>query len=302
MQKGFTLLELLISLSITLVLGAAVFQLFQQNERVFNDQTLITEMNQAARAAIFQAAGEIRVAGQGVPTYAESFGDAPSEETVAILSGSTVTRINFRAGLAPTSTDVTAPRPAQFTLGIPTVVTVADATGLYNSVGGSPAGRFAYFWGAADAYRWNWVRASLRSVSPASGSVGVTAVSIGPAGVGASPNQFSESPTMTLEEAFSLFYDSSTRSMRRTTASNMSDPIHPVWAPANELVPNVTQLQFEYLDGSGNSIEPDTLANRARISRVGVRLVVQTAQEVRNHTRPEITLSIRTNIRSAMIR
>src|SRR4249920_3848251 len=123
MQKGFTLLEVLISISITLVIGVAVFQLFQQNERVFNDQNLVTEMHQAARAAIFQAADEIRMAGQGVPMYAETYGNVPSEETVAILSGSNATRINFRAGLAPTESFVIAPSPIAFSVGIPITVT-----------------------------------------------------------------------------------------------------------------------------------------------------------------------------------
>ena len=302
LEKGFSLLEILVSLSITLVLGAAVFHLFQQNQRVFSDQTLITEMNQAARAAIYQASDDIRMAGQGVPTYADSFGDAPSEETVAILSGSSATRIHFRAGLAPAATYVMAPHPAQFALGIPTVVTVADAAGLYDAVGGSPTGRFAYFWGPSSPSCWNWVRAQIHSVSPASGSVGVTSISIGPTGAALNPMQFSDSPTMDLEEAIALFFDSSTDSMRRTTASSMSDVAHPVWAPANELIRNVTQLRFDYLDGSGSSIQPDSLINRARVARVDIRLVVRTAQELTNHTHPQIALSVQTNIRSARIR
>jgi prepilin-type N-terminal cleavage/methylation domain-containing protein len=301
MQKGFTLLEILISISITVVIGVAVFQLFQQNEGAFNDQNLVTEMQQGARAAIFQAADEIRMAGQGVPLYAETYADAPSEETVAILSGSSETRINFRAGLAPTETFVTAPSPIAFSIGNSVTVTVDDALDLYNAVGGGPAGRFVYVWGASDTMGWLWIRASINSVTPSTRSVGLTPSTAGPVGNTGGTVQFPAFPTMSLEEAIAIYLDSSTGSMRRTTTTNMNDPVHPSWAPANELSSNVTQLHFEYFDRFGNVIIPDTLANRARIERADIRLVVQTAQELRNHTRPAFALSVRTNIRNARI-
>jgi prepilin-type N-terminal cleavage/methylation domain-containing protein len=301
MQKGFTLIELLISISITLVIGVAVFQLFQQNERVFNDQNLVTEMQQGVRAAIFQAADEIRMAGQGVPTYAETYGNVPSEETVAILAGSTATRINFRGGLAPAETSVVAPRPITFLIGTPITLTVDDASALYNAVGGGPTGRFAYFWGASDTNGWLWIRASINSIAPSINRVAVTPASAGPTGNVGSTIPFPASPTMSLEEVIAIYLDSSTGSMRRTTATGMSDPMRPAWAPANELSSNVTQLQFDYFDRLGNVVIPDTLANRARIQRVDIRLAVQTSQELRNHTRPTFALSVRTNIRNARI-
>jgi len=301
MQKGFTLLEILISISITLVIGAAVFQLFQQNERVFYDQNLVTEMQQGARAAIYQTADEIRMAGQGVPRYAETYGEVPSEESIAILSGSGSTRINFRAGLAPAETFVTAPKPVMLTVGTPATLTVENAAGLYNTVGGGPTGRFVYLWGASAAPGWNWVRASIRSILPSAKSVIITVASAGPTGVTGGTVQFPDSPTMTLEEAIAFYHDSSTGSMRRTTATNMTDPVHPLWAPANELVSNVRQLQFDYFDRFGSPVDPDTLANRARIARVDIRLTVQTAQDLRNHSRPTFALSVRTNIRNARI-
>src|SRR5580765_8145081 len=225
MEKGFTLLELLISISITLVIGVAVFQLFQQNERVFNDQNLITEMQQAARTAISQAADEIRMAGQGVPMYAETYSSARSEETVAILSGSNATRINFRAGLAPAESHVIAPGPIAFSVGSPMTVTVDDAAGLYNALGGGPTGRFVYFWGAADSSGWLWVRSSINSITPSLNRVGVTPSSTGPAGNAGVTVQFPSSPTISLEEAIAIYLDTSTGSMRRTTATNTSDPI-----------------------------------------------------------------------------
>jgi hypothetical protein len=178
---------------------------------------------------------------------------------------------------------------------------VDDALGLYNAVGGGPSGRFVYVWGPSDTGGWLWGRALITSITPSIKSVHVTPSSVGPIGNAGVTIQFPAFPTMSLEEAIALYQDSSTGSLRRTTATNMSDPVHPAWAPANELSSNVTQVQFDYFDRFGNVVTPDTLANRARIERVDIRLAVQTAQELRNHTRPIFALSVRTNIRNARI-
>src|SRR5438094_5353534 len=71
--RGFSLIELLMAMTITVGIGLTVFQLFHRNERVFWDQNLIIEMQQNARAVASQIAEEIRMAGQGVPVYAATF-------------------------------------------------------------------------------------------------------------------------------------------------------------------------------------------------------------------------------------
>ena len=78
-HRGFSLIELLMAMAITMGIGMVVFQLFYQNERVFRDQNLIVEMQQNARAVASQISEEIRMAGQGVPVYAATFDSAPSE-------------------------------------------------------------------------------------------------------------------------------------------------------------------------------------------------------------------------------
>src|SRR5690349_18949651 len=99
-RKGFSLIELLVSLSATMLLASMMFQLFHQNERVLRDQTLIMEMQQTARIVISQIADEVRMAGQGVPLYATLLDGAPSEPTAVILGSSGASRIDFRAGLS----------------------------------------------------------------------------------------------------------------------------------------------------------------------------------------------------------
>src|SRR5512138_2209653 len=103
-QTGFSLIEVLVALSIVLCLSTMMFQLFHQNERVLRDQTLIMEMQQTARIVISQIADEIRMAGQGVPLYATAFDAGPSEAAAVILDSSSASRIDFRAGLSNVET------------------------------------------------------------------------------------------------------------------------------------------------------------------------------------------------------
>src|SRR5262249_34787528 len=112
--KGFSLIEMLMALSIALVLCTMMFQLFHQNERVIRDQTLIVEMQQTARIVATQIADEVRMAGQGVPIYASSLEATPSEATAIFFSSSTSSRIDFRAGLSNVTTSVMSPIPLDF--------------------------------------------------------------------------------------------------------------------------------------------------------------------------------------------
>src|SRR5215471_6787440 len=124
-QTGFSLIEVLVTLSIVLCLSTMMFQFFHQNERVIRDQTLIMEMQQTARIVASQIADEIRMAGQGVPVYASSFDTVPSEAVAVILSSSNASRIDFRAGLSnvETTTNTVA---LDFTLGVSRSVSVAS--------------------------------------------------------------------------------------------------------------------------------------------------------------------------------
>src|SRR5205085_9522406 len=103
---GFSLIELLVALLITLTVGDLLFRLFQQNERVVRDQASIMEMQQTGRVVIAQIADEVRMAGQEVPVYSSNWDAVPAESVSPILPSSTGTRIDFRAGLSNTETSV----------------------------------------------------------------------------------------------------------------------------------------------------------------------------------------------------
>src|SRR5262245_24826446 len=117
---GFSLIELLMAMTITVGIGMVVFQLFYRNERVFRDQNLILEMQQNARAVASQIAEEIRMAGQGVPVYAATFDGSPSEAVTSILPASTTSRIDFRAAASNVQTSATLVLPIDCAIGITT--------------------------------------------------------------------------------------------------------------------------------------------------------------------------------------
>src|SRR5262245_45337959 len=80
--RGVSILELIIALTITLVIGLAGFQMFRQNERLFLDQNQVSETQQNLRAVLFQINDDIERAGEGVPLYAASF-DSTANESLA---------------------------------------------------------------------------------------------------------------------------------------------------------------------------------------------------------------------------
>src|SRR5262245_26380695 len=156
-NNGFSLAELLIALALASGLCTMMFQLFHQNERVIRDQTLIMEMQQAARVVAAQIADEIRMAGQGVPVYAASFDAVPSEATAVILESSTASRVDFRAGLSNTETSASG-GPVDLILGNSSTLSVVSTSGF-------AAGKFAYVFSPSTSSSWPWVRAELTGVS-----------------------------------------------------------------------------------------------------------------------------------------
>jgi prepilin-type N-terminal cleavage/methylation domain-containing protein len=285
--KGFSLIELLLALAVTLLLGTMTFQLFHQNERVVRDQTLIAEMQQTARTVASQIADEVRMAGQGVPTYAAQFDAAPSEAVTIFLNSSSASRIDFRAGLSNVETTTAAGESRDFTIGASRTLSVLSS-------GGFSSGKFIYISGRTDA-AWTWVRAELKAVSS-------NALTLMPtnAGVPDATIHFASPPTVELEEAVSISLTNGT--VRRATATNMSDLSSPAWSPANEIGRNCTALTLTYYDANGDVVQPTFLANRIAIARVDIRLTVETASRLSNGTRPSFSLTLKTIPRNGRLR
>jgi prepilin-type N-terminal cleavage/methylation domain-containing protein len=281
-SRGFSLLELLIVLMISLALSMTMFQLFHQNERVIRDQTLVMEMQQTARAVGSQIADEVRMAGQGVPVYAAAFDSIPSEGSATILATSTAHRIDFRAGLSTVETSITGPVPVEFTLGAPRTVSIIDAAGFLT-------GKFVYVF--TDTM---WLRAAVASV-------GSTTLTIVPRDAGTpGATYFTSRPAVSLDEAVSIYLSGG--SVRRATADDMSNPERPGWSAANEIGENIKVLTFTYYDSNGEPIPPTSLKNRLSVARVDILLTVEVAKTLSDGTRPTYSLALRTIPRNVRIR
>ena len=281
-STGFSLVEMLIALMIALALGTMMFQLFHQNERVIRDQTLIMEMQQTARVVASQIADEVRMAGQGVPLYASRFDSTASEGVAVILASSTANRVDFRAGLSNVATAVTTPAPMDFTIGVPKTVSVANGSAF-------SIGKFVYVSGDS-----LWLRGAITTASS-------TALTIIPreTDVTASIIHFTARPSISLDEAVSIYLSGG--SVRRATASDMTNPANPVWSAANEIGKNFTSLTLTYYDPGGIRRVPSSLFDRVAIARVDIQLTVQAASPLSNGTTPAYSLALRTIPRNVRI-
>ncbi|HET9215575.1 MAG TPA: hypothetical protein VFR18_01270 [Terriglobia bacterium] len=273
--RGISLLETLAAMSITAVIAASAFQLFHQNERLFRDQALILEMQQSARVIVAQVAEDVRRAGQSIPPGL----------TDVILPGSGSTRINLRSSPGAVEANVVSSLPLPFMIGTASTVAVDTTSGL-------TTGRQAFVWAETA-----WVRATIESVSAASRSVRLT-----PTAASSPPLEFAVPPVLSLDEGVAIFWDATTRTIRRTTTSNTENPTNPVWAPANELVANVAALTFAYLDADGTSVNTDTPENSSRVRGIDVRVVVRASAPLSDNSRPTYSLSSRAVPRNMALR
>jgi len=272
---GFSLIEVLVATAITVGVGSIVFQLFQQNERVFRDEALQTEMQQTARMVVSQIGDDIRIAGQSVPP-------APGD---VVLPGSTQQRLNLRVGLSTTESIVTTALPISASLGSSITLKVENTSGF-------STGKQIFVWNTP-----NWLRATVDSVSGSARTVRMTP------SVGSGPSmQFTTPPIMGLDEAIAVYLDAAAHTVRRTTSANTSNTANPVWAPANELATNVMGLDFIYFDNAGNALIPDTPVNRAKIASIEARVQVRTAAVLASGTQPVYSLSVRAQPRNLRYR
>ena len=295
-EEGFSLFELLLALATTLTLSMLLFHLFQHNERVIRDQTLVMEMQQTARVVASQIADEIRMAGQEVPVYSSNLDSTAAESVTAILPTSTNSRIDFRAGLSNAETGVTGAPPLDLTLGVSSTLTVSDGTTFSTALNTTfPDGKFVYVWGPTSNSTWAWIRAQLLWITP-------TTLTITPwqSSNMSGTTHFIRLPTVTLEEAVSIFLSSG--NVRRATATDLSNPAMPVWSTSNDIGRNFIWLNFIYYDHNNNVVAPTTLANRSSISRVDIQLTVQAQSPLSNGTLPTHSLTLRTIPRNLALR
>jgi Tfp pilus assembly protein PilW len=281
--SGFSLAELMVAMMIALAMSTLLFHLFHQTERVVRDQSLVMEMQQTARVVAAQVADELRMAGQGVPIYPAKFDESASEAVSVILARSTSDRIDFRAELSNVQTSVTTPGPVDLTVGVAQSLSVRDGSAF-------TAGKFAY---VSDESVWmrgliNYASRTMLTITPREASSSANVV------------RFSGRPAVHLDEAVSIYLIGN--SVRHATSSDMTDPANPLWSAANEIGKNVVAMTFTYFDSTGIEVVPGTLNSRLSISRIDIRLTVETATPLSNGARPSFSLALRTIPRNVRIR
>jgi prepilin-type N-terminal cleavage/methylation domain-containing protein len=274
-ERGFSLLELVIAIALTLGTGAVAFQLFHQNERVFRDQIFIVEMQQAARMLATQIADDVRLAGQGVPPGVGDF----------VLPGSGPARINLRQNFSAIETQITTPVPFIVTQDMPVTLGVEKTSGF-------AAGRQIYVWNSSQ-----WLRATVLSVSGPGKSIQLL-----PQVTPSKTVVFGTPPSAALDEAVALFHEPGSQSVRRATSTNTADPEHPQWSPANEVATNVTWLSFLYFDEEGTPVDLEDPGDGDRVALVEARIRVQTAEQLSDKTRPSFALLVRASPRNGHLR
>ncbi len=72
-KGGFTLVELMIAISVTFVIAAAAYSAYKMQQKSYSAQDLVTEMQQNIRAGMFFLARDLRMAGYD-PTFSDNFG------------------------------------------------------------------------------------------------------------------------------------------------------------------------------------------------------------------------------------
>jgi len=292
---GFSVLELIFALTITLVIGVTVFQLWSQNQNAFNDQNLVVQVEAAARGTAMQIEQDLTMIGQDVPVYSTTFDTTPIEAVQPILSGSNGSSIYFRAGKSNAFMDVTTAPNLDFTISTSRSLTVVNASLFSNALGTTnPTGRFVYFWGQTST-GWGWVRAQLTSITTASNTISVTPTQSGSSGV-----TFTKKPTVSLEEGESFYL--SGNSIVRGTATDFTNVTTPTFGTTQTIANNITALTFAYYDKNNNVVNPNTLANRATITRVDVQVTSQTAHLLSNNIQPTFPSLVRTNPRNLSMR
>ncbi len=225
-RNGFTLIELMVSILLASILMVTFYTLLTSQQRTYNSQDLIVEMQQNVRTAMDTLTREFRSIGYGVPTA-----DTPSE--IAVISSATENTITFLVDLD----NVKATLTADYTAGNTTLsVDTVSETSSDSYYGNFSAGDTIYI---TDGSKWE--------------ATDVSSTSQGSLGIGALTNDFSQGSVLHVINTI-------------TYAQNPSDHKHSTDAPtikltrsvdgstAQPVVDDIDYLEFKYYDDSDSQV------------------------------------------------
>jgi prepilin-type N-terminal cleavage/methylation domain-containing protein len=124
-ERGFTLLESLITVTIFLIVLFSVYMVHEANNASYSRSEMRMDIQQNARVALSSMERELRMAGYGVP-------DCPGTSTLPRISEARPRTITFRADLRNVITTLTAAGTNTLVLSATTVIAAGDVIYVTN--------------------------------------------------------------------------------------------------------------------------------------------------------------------------
>lgn len=225
-KKGFTLVEVMISVVLGSILMITFYTLLNSQQKTYNSQDLIVEMQQNVRTVMDTLTREFRSAGYGVPTVQN-----PSE--IQVLTSATENTITFIVDIDNAKATLT----SDYTAGGSSlsVDTVSD-TSADNYYGNFSSGDTIYI---TDGSKWESGTVS----SSSAGSLGISSLG----------NDFPQGSV--LHVINSITYAQNPSDHKHSTDADTIKVTRSVdGSTAQPVVDDIDYLEFKYYDDSGNQL------------------------------------------------
>jgi len=285
MQKGFSLVELLVSLAIFSVVIVSILSIFTHSQWLYVASEGRSNAQDNARLAMEQVERDLRLVGLGVSRGVDVTGgvSGASPWMPAIFYAS-ATEIGYRAESNNQNTQLTANAPEATN----TRIHVART-----SIGTTPFGLVL----ARRGMQWQALTA-LGVASDANGPYFDLGAAVNAGGFAAKQSQ-----VFTLEHVFYQYIGNASPpfgTIRKAVVSgNTITSTFPASSAFNVIASNIVNLQFQYFSLQGTALTgfPLSVANRTAVARIVVTITARDRHIARN-TYQDVTLTAEVLIRN----
>ena len=297
-RRGFTMIELMMGLVLTLLVGGVTFKLLANNQRVSRGQNAHVSLQDNVRAGSLIIANELREIGyDSVPVGAGmgAIGVVPS--TDLLLDGA--------AALQPGKIVYRAMRGFGTTCAVPTSAQIKLRSSMYYGSRNPVANDSVTMYVETLPNTLNddaWVRAKVASVAAGNCTDGTTAIVLNlqwpnPPGVGgtAAGQMLQGGPVRVFDVMEMKYYASNGKMWLGMRSKTANGAIEPVVGPLSDSTAGPRGLTFQYLNNAGN----DASATPNNVRTVLVTLTGITDERVRGSSAKAgkvDTLSVQTRI------
>jgi len=267
MQKGFSLLELLIALAVFLVMVLAVYGASEQLQGIYTRSERRSTIQDSARLALENMERDLRLAGYGVPTgrdFSPSGVVAGASPWLPAISYADGTQIRYRAESDNRNTQLTVDTPESPASQIH-VATTALGTFPFGIVLARNGKHWQHMTANSASSDGNGPYFSLSSSVSSNGSFTARATEV-----------------FTVEHVFYRFVSNASYPygtiQKATTVGNTPTTTVPSDSAFSVMASNIAACQFQYFarDGTALTAFPLSAADRASVARI---LVTVTARE-----------------------